>query len=344
MATQSSIRRSIVLFLGGVDSEGGMFNYLKCWISESKKNYKKVFVIATPEVCTKIKLEVDGIISLPYSENVGVKNIYINFTLGKYSENMNQIMTKVEMINPDLIHIVDETIYFPFLRGLFKKRNLRVTVHDPIHHKGQFRSNLTRMAVAVGRLSYWMTGNLTLHVHGRRSIRYSYLKNYPRIHFEAHPLPVKRYESSFNDIPVIAFMGRITEYKGFNLFIHSLEVLWSEMPNRFSIKICGSGEIDYTKLKDFGGSVFVKNEFLTNEDFEKELSSIDILCLPYTQGTQTGIGYLAKSYGKAILCTNVGDLPDLIIDYEKSALVKPCVKEIVIGLKGLIEKHESSNI
>ncbi|PSW03860.1 glycosyltransferase family 4 protein [Photobacterium lipolyticum] len=330
--------KKVILVLGGLDTSGGMFNYLKAWINEHNENGADVGVCAIPEVLEKLD-DVDRKIALPYHENEDLKKIYLSLINGTYADKLNDIRKEVEKIDVDFLHFVDETIFYPYLKKIAKSIPHVITVHDPIYHPGQFKKITTRILCLVSRLSYFTSRKLTIHLHSKRNIFPSILFFYKRKVHHHHPLPKRIFNSDVitNRNPIIAFMGRIEKYKGIDLFIDSIKFFEDTYKKEIEVMIIGNGNFNKQSLNKISYPVKIENRFVEDIEFHKFMSQIDVLVLPYLSATQSGVGYLAKSYNKKIICTNVGNLPDLIENESQGYVVNKTKESIAKAINEIIK-------
>ncbi|MGJ8660310.1 MAG: glycosyltransferase [Cellulophaga fucicola] len=330
----------MILFLGGLDTSGGMFNYLKAWIDEHKNNNTIIGVCAIPEVLDKIH-GVESKIPLPYKKDDKLKRIYFSLLNKNYKSALIDIEKEVEKFQPNYIHFVDETIFYPFFSNIAKDICKVITVHDPIYHPGQFNKITTRFLCLISRWSYFLNSNLYIHLHSSKLIFPSILFFFSRKVIKNHPLPsvLFKSKSTFSCKPKVAFMGRIEKYKGINLFIDSINSYEINYQIPIEIIIAGNGDFDKNILKKVSSSITVENRFLEDIEFHKIMSDIDILILPYISATQSGVGYLAKAYNRKIICTNVGNLPDLIGDETQGYVVEPNKDNIAKAINEIVKNN-----
>lgn len=333
-------KKKVLLFLGGLDTSGGMFNYLKAWIDELRSNNITICVCAISEVLDKIE-NVENKIKLPYDKSNDLQFIYFSLVTKKYRSSLSLIDKKIIEFEPDYIHFVDETIFFPFFSNLSKNIRKVITVHDPIYHPGQFKKFSTRFLCLFSRLSYFFCCNLSIHLHSSRLVFPSVLYFFRRKIVKSHPLPNALFESSsnFSTKPKVAFMGRIEKYKGIDLFINSITTYEQNYSLPIEVVIAGNGDFDKEGLNILKSTITLENRFLEDAEFHKMMSEIDILILPYTSATQSGVGYLAKAYNKKLICTNVGNLPDLIEDITQGFVVKPNKEDIAKAINEIIKNN-----
>ena len=111
---------------------------------------------------------------------------------------------------------------------------------------------------------------------------------------------------------VFGFVGSIRPNKGLGVLLRSWCGRLAGDPE-VALVVAGrptydvSGEIRVAP--DAGATnVYWKLEQLTDEELHAFFASVDVVVLPYLQGSQSGIMALATSYRKPCLVTDVGDL------------------------------------
>ena len=65
------------------------------------------------------------------------------------------------------------------------------------------------------------------------------------------------------------------------------------------------------KIED---KVHFKNEVISNEQVEPYFKAADFICLPYNSASQSGIIMIAYGFGKPVVVTDVGGLPELVVE------------------------------
>jgi len=145
--------------------------------------------------------------------------------------------------------------------------------------------------------------------------------------------------------PLIFTMGRMVERKGFRYLIEAMPKILEEFPN--TKLILGSGgplkqdlekRVQKLELEDsviFAGQI--PSELLPNY-----YAACDVFCLPSivdskgeTEGGQGLVTKEAMATGKPVVSTNVGGIPDLVIDGKTGILVE---QKNPIALAGAIVK------
>jgi len=101
----------------------------------------------------------------------------------------------------------------------------------------------------------------------------------------------------------IIFFGRLSKYKGADLFLETLH----GSKNGLKIVIAGQGEIP-AQLKAM--AVTHINRYVSEEELIDLLCESDIAIFPYIEGSQSGAMAFAATYGCKIVGTNVGGISE----------------------------------
>ena len=114
------------------------------------------------------------------------------------------------------------------------------------------------------------------------------------------------------DRPALLFFGRITIYKGLDVLLDALPLIWERVPEA-TLTIAGSGELAHHASLD-DPRVVVRNEHVRDEDVPAVFAAATCCVLPYREASQSGVGSQARAYGRPIVATSVGGLPELVGD------------------------------
>ncbi len=154
------------------------------------------------------------------------------------------------------------------------------------------------------------------------------------------------------DEKVLLFFGYIREYKGLDIILRAMKFILSEFP----VKLLIAGEFyedpkRYYKIVEEEGIadfVIFKSEYIPMDEVKIYFSACDVVVLPYISATQSGIVQIAYNFNKPVIATNVGGLPEVVIDGETGFIVNPNPNEIAKAVvkffkEGLSDKF-SENI
>jgi len=89
------------------------------------------------------------------------------------------------------------------------------------------------------------------------------------------------------------------------------------------------------------GRVLLRAYFIPDEETEVYFKAADVLVLPYRNIFQSGVLFLAYSFGLPVLAADVGSLKDEIVEGKTGFVFKP---EDPVGLAKAIERYFGSDL
>lgn len=129
---------------------------------------------------------------------------------------------------------------------------------------------------------------------------------------------------------VLLFFGFIREYKGLEYLIRAMPKIVSQLPDARLLIVGDFGGDDNrqkyeTLISDAGvtDAIQIYDGYIPDKEIEKFFAACDLVVCPYTDATQSGIVQIAYGFDKPVIATNVGGLPDVVIDGETGYLVEP---------------------
>ena len=137
----------------------------------------------------------------------------------------------------------------------------------------------------------------------------------------------------------ILFFGRISYYKGLKYLIKCAPYI-KVRDNLLPIKIIGAGDLGklhlLIKIQNITNFSFV-NQYVPKEKIAKIFKRSLMVVLPYISATQSGIIPMSFSFGKPVIVTRVGGLPEVVTDMKTGIIVDPKNSlELVKAMKKLI--------
>ncbi len=154
------------------------------------------------------------------------------------------------------------------------------------------------------------------------------------------------------DVPVkddgvttLLFLGMITPKKGIYDIIDAVAADRERYKGRLKIVLCGAGDVDamMAKVHDKGvGDIVEYGGWVSGKDKACRLAQCDAFILPsYFEGMPVCI-LEAMSYGKPVIATRVGGIPDIISDGVNGILVNPGdVKALTEALNYALDNKEA---
>lgn len=126
---------------------------------------------------------------------------------------------------------------------------------------------------------------------------------------------------------VILFFGYIRAYKGLMYLIDAMP----EILDRMDLRLLVVGEfyddpapyMDRIERLGIGEKVTVVDSYVPNEEVGTYFSAADVVVLPYVSATQSGIVQIAYAFDTPVIITEVGGLPEVVLDGKTGLVVPP---------------------
>jgi glycosyltransferase involved in cell wall biosynthesis len=261
------------------------------------------------------------------------------------------IISKIKKLRCDIAHLVLNEPWFNVCVPFLKSFPLITTVHDVRYHLGDRRSSIVPQWVTD--LAIKFSSGLIVHGAGLKSYLCRefnrdphFVFNIPHMnysfyrHWENYEVQEKRNN--------ILFFGSIWEYKGLR-YLMEAEPYLSEGLKEFKITIAGKGE-DLTKYKRRmidPRNYEIINDFIPDEDVAGFFQKASVVVLPYIDASQSGVVPLAFAFGKPVIVTRIGSIPELVDQGENGLIVAPrdsraLAEAIITILKDPALKQEMS--
>lgn len=122
------------------------------------------------------------------------------------------------------------------------------------------------------------------------------------------------------DRRVLLLFGNLRPYKGLETLLRSLDIVRREEPSVL-LMVTGKPWTEWRPYEELierlglAQHVRAKLDYVPDDEVEAYFAAADLVVLPYTHfDAQSGAAMLALPFGKAVVVTNVGGLPELVDD------------------------------
>ncbi len=127
--------------------------------------------------------------------------------------------------------------------------------------------------------------------------------------------------------PVALFFGVWTKYKGIEVLLDAFALVRAELPQARLIMAGAVGadlDIDHVleRAREVG-NVDARPGYVPVEGVAPLLDSARLVVTPYIRATQSGVAHLAYTFGRPVVATAIGDLPEAVQDGVTGLLVEP---------------------
>lgn len=127
---------------------------------------------------------------------------------------------------------------------------------------------------------------------------------------------------------ILLFFGFVREYKGLKHLIRAMPKITSRLSD---VKLLVVGDFSQDKqeyldlIHETNTADYVKiyDGYIPDKEVEKFFAASDLVVLPYESATQSGIVQIAYGFEKPVVVTNVGGLPEVVLDGKTGYVVPP---------------------
>lgn len=130
------------------------------------------------------------------------------------------------------------------------------------------------------------------------------------------------------DEKVLLFFGFVRDYKGLRYLLRAMPEIVRE-EEKIRLWIVGEFDADREEYRNLIAElkmqeyVRVVDAYTPDREVEKYFAMADLVVLPYTSATQSGIVQIAFGFEKPVIVTNVGGLPDVVEDGKTGYVIEP---------------------
>jgi len=241
--------------------------------------------------------------------------------------NSVRVISEIRAFSPDVIHC-QEAINDYLMGALVVLRRfpLVLTVHDHVPHSGSDARERKRL-VLYKRFLRHMPDIVIVHgerIRGECEGLMPWLRG--RIVAVPHgPLGDTTDQVEMNwEQGALLFFGRIEQYKGLRYFIDAVKSLTAQGVVVKGI-IAGTGQdLELYRAEIEADSSFeLIDRYIGDDEVPGLFGRTNIVVLPYTDATQSGVVAMALYYGRPVVATDVGSIGEVVRDGYNGLLVPP---------------------
>jgi glycosyltransferase involved in cell wall biosynthesis len=240
-----------------------------------------------------------------------------------------------------------------FLIKLFSKTKILFLCHNVTEHEAHFlKTSVSRFVLSQGDgfivHSSQEKENLKALI-GKSRVTVTHHPTYEVFNTAPVPKTSAREKLGLSDEKILLFFGFIREYKGLRYLIEALPLILT----RFKVRLLIVGEFWEDKkrylrlIRKMGVEQHITmiDRYIPNEDMPDYFYASDLVILPYTTITGSGLLQLAYAFGRPVVTTTIGDFPQIIADKKTGFLVPPQnAKGIAEAVVDFYENYDSEEM
>jgi glycosyltransferase involved in cell wall biosynthesis len=240
------------------------------------------------------------------------------------------ILRQLRDFRPDVVHLQQGSMWFNMALQFEHTFPLVLTVHDAQRHPGDRLSRKT--PYFFSKMGFHRADRLIAHnqyvkalLHEELGIEEEKLDVIPHIQLGQSGLGQGAVGGEEVDHGrTVLFFGRIWPYKGLENLIRAEPWIARQIPE-VKIVIAGHGEEfeRYRRLMVHPERFVILNRHIADAEVATLFRQASVVVLPYIEASQSGVIPIAYTYGKPVVGTTVGGLPEMIEDGVTGYLVPP---------------------
>lgn len=233
----------------------------------------------------------------------------------------------IRALRPDVLHLDNYSLRLAPLLWLLRGIPTVLTLHDPEPHSGEgdWRIELAR------RLTFPHVDRfLLLNESGKPGFARRFGVEASRIDsalLGSHGLCKEWMQGApAEEERTVLFFGRLSPYKGLPVFYAAAEIVARRL-GAVRFIVAGRPRPDYTPPPPptlaNGARVEVLDRYIHNRETAELFSRATAVACPYVDATQSGVVLTAFAFGKAVVASRIGGLPEYVEDGITGLLVEP---------------------
>jgi glycosyltransferase involved in cell wall biosynthesis len=228
----------------------------------------------------------------------------------------------------DLIHILhSDEKFWNYLYFFLNKRKIIQTLHEVTSHESETPKKRMKQLIYLINNSIPLIFNSNISMERFISFRKT-ITDRPLNEGKLEMIRFGLYETyqcfsrngqefKSNDKITILNFGRIVPYKGIRFLVEAVKILQSQYPIHLVVAGDGTPDFDFKGIKDFE---FI-NRVISNEEIVRLIEGSDVVVLPYTSASQSGVVMTVYALNKPIVASNVDGLKEVIDHMQTGILV-----------------------
>lgn len=251
---------------------------------------------------------------------------------------------------PSIVHLLSNTtLWLNFAAPLWRSVPLLTTVHDVRTHPGDYETKVLPdwATTLIGRQS----DGIVVHGDSLRSLAIErFRKHSDQVHVLSHPT-IQHYTAlaaaqglrPTENRPFTALLyGRIMAYKGLQTLLRAERSLDGRVPD-LRLVLAGRGDDPWMFRSEMGDPdrYEVRDRWIEDAETAQLFLDADVVVLPYSEASQSGVLNLAVAFGKPVIVTDVGELRSTVEPNGLGLVIPPeDPRALAVAIATLAERRD----
>jgi starch synthase len=263
----------------------------------------------------------------------------------RYPTNLAMIRSlfkTISGIKPQVVHQVSWHLWMNLASPFLPDVPMVTTIHDASRHPGDSDSFVW--------FQDWQWRRADQVIVHADAIKGQLVDEHHVADDKVHVIPIGAYDlhrtwvgkSASEQESTVLFFGRIWEYKGLQYLIEAEPLITAQVPDA-KIVIAGYGESfeKYERLMVNRDRFVVHNYYIPDEMVASLFQEASVVALPYIEASQSAVVAIAYAFGKPVVATAVGGIPEVVEHGETGYLVSPRdAHGLAEAIVDLLQDHE----
>jgi len=220
------------------------------------------------------------------------------------------------------------------INRLFFKRKIIIEFHEILD---PLENNIWILRTYVKFISKILFRNLDAYIvhsnYDRNLVKKIYNLEKEKIFIVPHgpydnyikKIKIEKERKTFN----VLFFGLVRNYKGLMYLIEGFNKIPQNIIENFKLFIVGevweNKDLIYSLISEsrYKDRIKIIDKYVSDEDVNKYFNLADVIVLPYTRASNSGVANIAVRYGKPVITTNIGGLVEIFKNYEGAFFIEP---------------------
>jgi glycosyltransferase involved in cell wall biosynthesis len=236
-----------------------------------------------------------------------------------------RIRRELRRFQPDAIYYPMIHPWYPIVGLLNPSVPSVLTLHDPVLHEGEKSlavEALQRMTTSQAERVIVLS-RIFVELLARRGFSSERVDVIPLGEMSYYDTIAKRPRQVEQGPPTLLFIGRILPYKGLDTLLAAFPLVRGAVPDA-QLLVLGDGDVrpHRAKLAALSG-VTLDNRWVPDDQIAEYLRRADVVVVPHHSATQSLAVPAAYAFGKPVVATAVGGIPEQVVHEQTGLLVPP---------------------